>query len=148
MLVTGFPSALFGTNCYVVATAAGEECVVVDPGIEVVGRLTEVLREPAAAAGRGGAHARARRPHVLGDAGVRRPRRGGLRARRRPVPPGRPARRDRLDGAARRARAAVRQGRDLGRAERRRRDRRGRGARAWRACACRCRTRPATPRDR
>ncbi|GAB3675230.1 MBL fold metallo-hydrolase [Angustibacter aerolatus] len=45
MLVTGFPSALFGTNCYVVATAAGEECVVVDPGIEVVGQLTEVLRE-------------------------------------------------------------------------------------------------------
>jgi len=45
VLVTGFPSAVFGTNCYVVAPAAGEECLVVDPGIEVVDRLAEVLRD-------------------------------------------------------------------------------------------------------
>ncbi len=45
MQVFGFPSAVFGTNCYVVATADGQECVVVDPGIEVVGELGEVLRE-------------------------------------------------------------------------------------------------------
>lgn len=45
MLITGFPSAAFGTNCYVVAPAAGEECVVVDPGVEVVQQLDEVLRE-------------------------------------------------------------------------------------------------------
>jgi glyoxylase-like metal-dependent hydrolase (beta-lactamase superfamily II) len=45
VLVTGFPSAVFGTNCYVVAPARGEECLVVDPGIEVVDRLGEVLRE-------------------------------------------------------------------------------------------------------
>ena len=45
MLVTGFPSAVFGTNCYVVAPGPGEECLVVDPGIEVVDRLAEVLRE-------------------------------------------------------------------------------------------------------
>ena len=45
MLLTGFPSAVFGTNCYVVAPAAGEECLVVDPGIEVLGQLGDVLRE-------------------------------------------------------------------------------------------------------
>lgn len=45
MLITGFPAAAFGTNCYVVAPAAGEECVVVDPGVEVTARLDEVLAE-------------------------------------------------------------------------------------------------------
>jgi hydroxyacylglutathione hydrolase len=45
VLITGFPSAAFGTNCYVVAPAAGEECVVVDPGVEVVQQLDELLRE-------------------------------------------------------------------------------------------------------
>ncbi len=45
MLITGFPAAAFGTNCYVVAAAAGEQCVVVDPGIEVLGQLDEVLAE-------------------------------------------------------------------------------------------------------
>lgn len=45
MLITGFPAAAFGTNCYVVATGPGEQAVVVDPGIEVVDRLDEVLRE-------------------------------------------------------------------------------------------------------
>ncbi|HEY6795569.1 MAG TPA: MBL fold metallo-hydrolase [Kineosporiaceae bacterium] len=45
MFVTGFPSAVFGTNCFVVATAPGQECLVVDPGIEVVEPLAEVLAE-------------------------------------------------------------------------------------------------------
>ena len=45
MLLTGFPAAAFGTNCYVVAPAAGEECLVVDPGIGVLDRLGEVLQE-------------------------------------------------------------------------------------------------------
>lgn len=45
MLVVGFPAAAFGTNCYVVATAAGEECVVIDPGIGVTDDLDDVLRE-------------------------------------------------------------------------------------------------------
>jgi hydroxyacylglutathione hydrolase len=45
VLVTGFPSAVFGTNCYVLATGPGAECLVVDPGIEVVDQLGEVLRE-------------------------------------------------------------------------------------------------------
>jgi hydroxyacylglutathione hydrolase len=45
MLVAGFPAAAFGTNCYVLAPAAGEDCVVVDPGIDVEAQLDEVLRE-------------------------------------------------------------------------------------------------------
>ncbi|MEJ3744855.1 MBL fold metallo-hydrolase [Actinomycetes bacterium KLBMP 9797] len=45
MLVTGFPSDVFGTNCYVVATAPGEQCVVVDPGIGIIDRLDAVLAE-------------------------------------------------------------------------------------------------------
>ena len=50
-------------------------------------------RRAPAQAGRGAAHPRARRPRLLGDAGVRHPRRGRLPARRRPLPAGRPARR-------------------------------------------------------
>jgi len=45
VLVTGFPASAFDTNCYVVATAAGEQCVVVDPGIGVMKRLDAVLAE-------------------------------------------------------------------------------------------------------
>ena len=45
MLIVGFPAAAFGTNCYVLAPAEGEQCLVVDPGIDVVGRLDEVLGE-------------------------------------------------------------------------------------------------------
>jgi hydroxyacylglutathione hydrolase len=45
VLVAGFPSAAFGTNVYVVAPAAGEQCVVVDPGIEVSTGVDALLRE-------------------------------------------------------------------------------------------------------
>lgn len=45
MLITGFPAAAFGTNCYVVSTGPGQECVVVDPGIEVLDQLDAVLDE-------------------------------------------------------------------------------------------------------
>jgi len=45
VLVVGFPALAFATNCYVVAPAAGEECLVVDPGIGVEERLAEVLAE-------------------------------------------------------------------------------------------------------
>lgn len=45
MLVTGFPADAFGTNCYVVATAPGEQCVVIDPGIGVVQQLDALLIE-------------------------------------------------------------------------------------------------------
>ena len=45
MLVAGFPAAMFGTNCYVVAPGAGQECIVVDPGVDVGGTLDDLLRE-------------------------------------------------------------------------------------------------------
>ena len=45
MLVTGFPAEAFGTNCWVLAPAAGQECVVVDPGVGVADRLGAVLAE-------------------------------------------------------------------------------------------------------
>lgn len=45
VLVTGFPAGSWGTNCYVLATAPGEECVVVDPGQDSLGQLREVLGE-------------------------------------------------------------------------------------------------------
>jgi glyoxylase-like metal-dependent hydrolase (beta-lactamase superfamily II) len=45
VLLIGFPSTAFATNCYVVAPYAGEECVIVDPGIEIEEHLADVLRE-------------------------------------------------------------------------------------------------------
>ena len=45
MLIVGFPAAAFDTNCFVVARAPGEQCVVVDPGVSVVDRLDAVLDE-------------------------------------------------------------------------------------------------------
>ncbi len=45
MLTIAFPAQAFDTNCYVLATQAGEECLVVDPGIGVEETLREVLTE-------------------------------------------------------------------------------------------------------
>jgi len=45
VLVAGFPAGAFQTNCYVVAPAAGEACVVVDPGQDAVEPLEAVLAE-------------------------------------------------------------------------------------------------------
>jgi glyoxylase-like metal-dependent hydrolase (beta-lactamase superfamily II) len=45
VLVVGFPAEAFGTNCFVVAPAPGEQCVVIDPGIGVIDRLDAVLDE-------------------------------------------------------------------------------------------------------
>jgi hydroxyacylglutathione hydrolase len=45
VLVIGFPAAAFATNCYLLAPSAGEECVVVDPGIGVLDTLATVLAE-------------------------------------------------------------------------------------------------------
>lgn len=44
MLAIRVPAAAFGTNCYVLAPADGEECLVVDPGIGVLDGLSETLR--------------------------------------------------------------------------------------------------------
>ena len=45
MFVRSLVADAFGTNCYVLAPAEGEECLVVDPGIGVVDRLQDVLAE-------------------------------------------------------------------------------------------------------
>jgi hydroxyacylglutathione hydrolase len=45
VLTIAFPAAAFDTNCYVLAAAAGEECVVVDPGIGVEETLRTILTE-------------------------------------------------------------------------------------------------------
>jgi glyoxylase-like metal-dependent hydrolase (beta-lactamase superfamily II) len=45
MLIAGFPAGPWGTNCYVVATGAGAECVVVDPGKDAAPGVAEVVRE-------------------------------------------------------------------------------------------------------
>ncbi len=45
MFIAGFPAGPWGTNCYVVATGAGAECVVVDPGKDAAPGVTEVVRE-------------------------------------------------------------------------------------------------------
>jgi glyoxylase-like metal-dependent hydrolase (beta-lactamase superfamily II) len=45
LFVAAVPADAFGTNCYVVATAPGEQCVVIDPGIGVIDRLDAVLEE-------------------------------------------------------------------------------------------------------
>ena len=45
MLTIAFPAQAFDTNCYVLAAQAGEECLIVDPGIGVVETLRDVLTE-------------------------------------------------------------------------------------------------------
>lgn len=45
MLIAGFPSAATDTNCWVVAPGAGEQCIVIDPGIGVTVELDEVIAE-------------------------------------------------------------------------------------------------------
>ncbi|MEO8518873.1 MAG: MBL fold metallo-hydrolase [Dermatophilaceae bacterium] len=45
MLTIGFPAAVAGTNCYVLAPASGEECLIVDPGVGITGQLAEILRD-------------------------------------------------------------------------------------------------------
>lgn len=45
MLTITFPAAAFATNCYILATSAGEECLIVDPGIGVEDRIADVLAQ-------------------------------------------------------------------------------------------------------
>ena len=45
MLIAGFPAGPWGTNCYVLATGPGSECVVVDPGKDASEGVAEVVRE-------------------------------------------------------------------------------------------------------
>ena len=43
MLIAGFPAGAFAANCYVVAPAAGEECVIIDPGQDAVAGIEEII---------------------------------------------------------------------------------------------------------
>jgi glyoxylase-like metal-dependent hydrolase (beta-lactamase superfamily II) len=43
VLIAGFPAGAWGTNCYVVAPAAGEECVIIDPGHEATQGVEDTL---------------------------------------------------------------------------------------------------------
>ena len=45
MLIAGFPAGPWGTNCYVVATAPGAECVVIDPGKDAAAAVQQVVRD-------------------------------------------------------------------------------------------------------
>ncbi|MFI6939988.1 MBL fold metallo-hydrolase [Streptomyces sp. NPDC050418] len=45
MLIAGFPAGAWGTNCYLVAPAAGEECVIIDPGHQATEGVEEALRK-------------------------------------------------------------------------------------------------------
>ncbi len=45
VLTIGFPADAFGTNCFILATGPGEECLVVDPGIGVEDRVAELVTE-------------------------------------------------------------------------------------------------------
>ena len=43
MLVTGFPAGSFAANCYVVAPAPGQECVIIDPGQDAQPGIEELI---------------------------------------------------------------------------------------------------------
>jgi hydroxyacylglutathione hydrolase len=45
VLVAGFPAGAFAANCYVVASAPGAECVIVDPGQDAERGIDELLAE-------------------------------------------------------------------------------------------------------
>lgn len=45
MLVAGFPAGSFQANCFVLATAAGSPCVIIDPGEDAEEPLQKLLRE-------------------------------------------------------------------------------------------------------
>ncbi|HEX6470600.1 MAG TPA: MBL fold metallo-hydrolase [Streptosporangiaceae bacterium] len=44
MLIAGFPAGSFAANCYLVAPAAGEECVIIDPGQDAAPGVDELVR--------------------------------------------------------------------------------------------------------
>jgi len=43
VLVTGFPAGAFAANCYLVAPAPGDECVIIDPGQDAERGIEELL---------------------------------------------------------------------------------------------------------
>jgi hydroxyacylglutathione hydrolase len=45
VLVVGFPAGPWGTNCWVLAADAGEQCLIVDPGKDSMPGIDEAVRE-------------------------------------------------------------------------------------------------------
>jgi hydroxyacylglutathione hydrolase len=45
VFIAGFPAGPWATNCYVVATGPGSECVVVDPGKDAAAGVADLVRE-------------------------------------------------------------------------------------------------------
>ncbi len=45
VFVKGFPAGSFAANCYLVAPAPGEECVIIDPGEDAAAGIDELARE-------------------------------------------------------------------------------------------------------
>jgi glyoxylase-like metal-dependent hydrolase (beta-lactamase superfamily II) len=45
VLVAAFPAGPWGTNCYVVAPAAREECLVIDPGKDAASGIADLVRD-------------------------------------------------------------------------------------------------------
>jgi hydroxyacylglutathione hydrolase len=45
VLIAGFPAGAWGTNCYLVAPAAGEECVIIDPGHQAAQGVEDTLKK-------------------------------------------------------------------------------------------------------
>jgi hydroxyacylglutathione hydrolase len=45
VLIAAFPAGPWGTNCYVVATGPGAECVVIDPGMDATAGVASVVEE-------------------------------------------------------------------------------------------------------
>ncbi len=45
MLIAGFPAGSFAANCFLVAPAPGEECVIIDPGEDAERGIAEIIAE-------------------------------------------------------------------------------------------------------
>src|SRR5690606_11025234 len=45
VLIAGSPAGAWGTNCYLVAPAAGEECVIIVPGHQAADGVAEAVRK-------------------------------------------------------------------------------------------------------
>jgi hydroxyacylglutathione hydrolase len=45
VLIAGFPAGSFAANCYLIAPAAGEECLIIDPGEDAQGGIDEIVEQ-------------------------------------------------------------------------------------------------------
>jgi hydroxyacylglutathione hydrolase len=43
VLIAGFPAGSFAANCYLIAPAAGEECLIIDPGEDAEAGIDEIV---------------------------------------------------------------------------------------------------------